>query len=251
MNGVLFVNDKQGHQPDVDGTGACCFTRASTGSPAGSPRFPELDACLPQLGHGQRQLHISARRCRCSRQSSSRMYRSSGHLKDRDAHRHQPLHPVTRCCCRRRAPRSTSSAISKRAAAIVSIVERSVMASRAAPAEFADQLASAGSCRATTGRRSAWFWTIDRPLLVMVLMLIGCGALAVAAASPAAAHRYSGGSIVVGDLYYLKRARSCGSWRRPGDAGGVRAAGEMSQAPGDCRHGVHHRRADAGADPRS
>jgi cell division protein FtsW len=50
-----------------------------------------------------------------------------------------------------------------------------------------------------------WFWTIDKPLLAMVLLLIGLGVIAVAAASPAAAHRYSGGNVHVGDLYYLKR----------------------------------------------
>ena len=50
-----------------------------------------------------------------------------------------------------------------------------------------------------------WFWTIDRMLLLMVLMLIGIGLIAVAAASPAAAHRYSGGAIQLGDLHYFKR----------------------------------------------
>lgn len=50
-----------------------------------------------------------------------------------------------------------------------------------------------------------WFWTIDKLLLSLVLLLIGFGIIAVAAASPAAAHRYSGGTVQVGDLYYLKR----------------------------------------------
>jgi cell division protein FtsW len=50
-----------------------------------------------------------------------------------------------------------------------------------------------------------WFWTIDRVLLLMVLMLIGIGLIAVAAASPAASHRYSGGSVQLGDLHYFKR----------------------------------------------
>jgi len=50
-----------------------------------------------------------------------------------------------------------------------------------------------------------WFWTIDKLLLVLVFMLIGFGVIAVAAASPAAAHRYSGGSVHVDDLHYLKR----------------------------------------------
>lgn len=50
-----------------------------------------------------------------------------------------------------------------------------------------------------------WFWTIDRVLLAMVLLLCGIGLIAVAAASPAAAHRYSGGDVQIGDLYYFKR----------------------------------------------
>lgn len=50
-----------------------------------------------------------------------------------------------------------------------------------------------------------WFWTIDRVLLLMVLLLMGIGLIAVAAASPAAAHRYSGGSVHLGDLHYFKR----------------------------------------------
>ena len=50
-----------------------------------------------------------------------------------------------------------------------------------------------------------WFWTIDKVLLSMVLLLVGCGIVAVAAASPAAAHRYSGGSIHVDELHYFKR----------------------------------------------
>lgn len=50
-----------------------------------------------------------------------------------------------------------------------------------------------------------WFWTIDRPLLFMVLVLIGCGIIAVAAASPAAALRLSGGSVVIPPLHFLWR----------------------------------------------
>jgi cell division protein FtsW len=56
--------------------------------------------------------------------------------------------------------------------------------------------------RSTIGR---WFWTIDKTLLTLVLLLIGLGVIAVAAASPAAAHRYSGGNFHVDDLYYFKR----------------------------------------------
>ena len=56
--------------------------------------------------------------------------------------------------------------------------------------------------RTAVGR---WFWTIDKLLLTLVMLLIGAGLIAVAAASPAAAHRYSGTGLHVGDLFYLKR----------------------------------------------
>jgi len=50
-----------------------------------------------------------------------------------------------------------------------------------------------------------WFWTIDKPLLTAVFTLIGCGVIAVAAASPAAAHRLSGTNFRYDDLFFLKR----------------------------------------------
>nr|WP_310523043.1 putative peptidoglycan glycosyltransferase FtsW [Polymorphobacter sp.] len=56
--------------------------------------------------------------------------------------------------------------------------------------------------RSSLGR---WFWTIDKLLLTFVFALIGCGILAVAAASPAAAQRLSGAAFKYGDLYFLKR----------------------------------------------
>jgi cell division protein FtsW len=50
-----------------------------------------------------------------------------------------------------------------------------------------------------------WFWTIDRPLLLMLLVLIGVGVLAVAVASPAAALRLSDGQTVVPPLHFFHR----------------------------------------------
>ncbi|MGI8705331.1 MAG: FtsW/RodA/SpoVE family cell cycle protein [Sphingomicrobium sp.] len=52
---------------------------------------------------------------------------------------------------------------------------------------------------------SRWFWEIDRVLLLLIAALIGIGLIAVAAASPAAAMRYSGGSVSFGELYYFYR----------------------------------------------
>jgi len=59
--------------------------------------------------------------------------------------------------------------------------------------------------RADASPFARWFWTIDRPLLAMVLVLIGLGILAVAAASPAAALRLSGGSVQIEPLHFLYR----------------------------------------------
>jgi cell division protein FtsW len=48
---------------------------------------------------------------------------------------------------------------------------------------------------------SRWFWEIDKVLLILVAVLISIGLIAVAAASPAAGQRYSGGGISVPPLY--------------------------------------------------
>jgi cell division protein FtsW len=48
-----------------------------------------------------------------------------------------------------------------------------------------------------------WFWEIDRVLLLLVTMLIGIGLIAVAAASPAAGVRYSGGAVTVAARHYF------------------------------------------------
>ena len=52
---------------------------------------------------------------------------------------------------------------------------------------------------------SLWFWEIDRVLLLLVAVLIGIGLIAVAAASPAAGQRYSGGSVRFAELHYFYR----------------------------------------------
>jgi cell division protein FtsW len=59
--------------------------------------------------------------------------------------------------------------------------------------------------RADKSPLARWFWTIDRPLLAMLLVLIGIGIIAVAAASPAAALRLSGGTTEVPPLFFLQR----------------------------------------------
>jgi cell division protein FtsW len=59
--------------------------------------------------------------------------------------------------------------------------------------------------RADRSSFGLWFWEIDRVLLLLVTVLISVGLIAVAAASPAAAERYSGGSVTVAPLYYFWR----------------------------------------------
>jgi len=58
------------------------------------------------------------------------------------------------------------------------------------------------SDRSAIGR---WFWEIDKVLLLLVAVLISIGLVAVAAASPAAGSRYSGGSVTFPPLYYFYR----------------------------------------------
>jgi cell division protein FtsW len=48
-----------------------------------------------------------------------------------------------------------------------------------------------------------WFWEIDRVLLLLVTVLMSIGLIAVAAASPATAERYSGGSVTISPLLYF------------------------------------------------
>ncbi|HEV2866094.1 MAG TPA: putative peptidoglycan glycosyltransferase FtsW [Allosphingosinicella sp.] len=50
-----------------------------------------------------------------------------------------------------------------------------------------------------------WFWEIDKLLLILVAVLISIGLIAVAAASPAAATRYSGGGVSFDSLHYFYR----------------------------------------------
>ena len=50
-----------------------------------------------------------------------------------------------------------------------------------------------------------WFWEIDRVLLLLLAILIGIGLIGVAAASPAVAERYSGGTVRFNSLHYFYR----------------------------------------------
>ncbi|MGE3745756.1 MAG: FtsW/RodA/SpoVE family cell cycle protein [Sphingomonadaceae bacterium] len=59
--------------------------------------------------------------------------------------------------------------------------------------------------RADRSALGTWFWEIDRVLLTLVAALISIGMIAVAAASPAAADRYSHGSFQLPPLYYFYR----------------------------------------------
>ena len=59
--------------------------------------------------------------------------------------------------------------------------------------------------RADRSPLARWFWTIDRPLLAMLLVLIGCGLIAVAAASPAGALRLSDSNTRIPPLFFLQR----------------------------------------------
>src|SRR5215218_3301253 len=59
--------------------------------------------------------------------------------------------------------------------------------------------------RSDTWAVGRWFWEIDKVLLLLIAMLIGIGLIAVAAASPAAGQRYSGGSVRFSELHYFYR----------------------------------------------
>jgi cell division protein FtsW len=59
--------------------------------------------------------------------------------------------------------------------------------------------------RSDTSAMGRWFWEIDKVLLLLITVLIAIGLIAVAAASPAAAQRYSGGNVRFAELYYFWR----------------------------------------------
>ena len=59
--------------------------------------------------------------------------------------------------------------------------------------------------RSDTSAVGRWFWEIDKVLLLLIATLIGIGLIAVAAASPAAGERYSGGSVRFSELHYFYR----------------------------------------------
>lgn len=59
--------------------------------------------------------------------------------------------------------------------------------------------------RSDTSAIGRWFWEIDKILLLLITVLIAIGLIAVAAASPAAAERYSGGNVRFSELYYFWR----------------------------------------------
>src|SRR4029078_8836030 len=62
--------------------------------------------------------------------------------------------------------------------------------------------------RSDTSQIGRWFWEIDKSLLLLGAVLIATGLIAVAAASPAAAQRYSGGNVRFNELYYFWRWRA-------------------------------------------
>ena len=59
--------------------------------------------------------------------------------------------------------------------------------------------------RSDTSAVGRWFWEIDKVLLLLLAVLIGIGLIAVAAASPAAGERYSGGNVRFSELHYFYR----------------------------------------------
>jgi cell division protein FtsW len=59
--------------------------------------------------------------------------------------------------------------------------------------------------RSDTSAVGRWFWEIDKVLLLLIAMLIGIGLIAVAAASPAAGERDSGGNVRFSELHYFYR----------------------------------------------
>lgn len=59
--------------------------------------------------------------------------------------------------------------------------------------------------RTDRSRTGLWFWEVDRMLLLLALLLMAIGLVAVAAASPVSATRYSGVGHKIAPMYYFWR----------------------------------------------
>lgn len=59
--------------------------------------------------------------------------------------------------------------------------------------------------RASKSRAGMWFWEVDRMLLTLAMLLIAIGLVAVAAASPATARRYSDATHIMAPMHYFWR----------------------------------------------
>jgi len=78
------------------------------------------------------------------------------------------------------------------------------MNSRSAKEGFLTRVARRGG-RSDRSPLGAWFWDIDWVLLILTLFLMAIGLVAVAAASPASAQRYSDATHHMPALYYFWR----------------------------------------------
>jgi cell division protein FtsW len=79
---------------------------------------------------------------------------------------------------------------------------KSALSGKLKAAPFVDSTRYGRSDTSAVGR---WFWEIDKVLLLLISVLIGIGLIAVAAASPASAERYSGGTVRFSELHYFYR----------------------------------------------
>lgn len=79
-------------------------------------------------------------------------------------------------------------------------IRRNVPALRGWRARFEDKLS-----RGSNSSIGLWFWEIDRVLLLLAMLLVGIGLIAVAAASPASAVRYSDETKQFASMHYFWR----------------------------------------------
>jgi len=75
-----------------------------------------------------------------------------------------------------------------------------VLAAKTGKTNFSDRLG-----RGDRSPLGVWFWELDRVLLGLILVLIAIGLLAVAAASPAGARRFSTATVELPPLYFFYR----------------------------------------------
>ena len=206
-DGVLFVNDSKATNPTATAPALAAFERIRWIC-GGQAKTDNLDECAPHFGHVRSAYTIGEAGELFARLLSPHMsVKNCGKLDeavrqaaaDAEAGDTVLLSPA---CASFDQFRDFEDRGDQFRALVEGIMIKTISGQIKARAAFMDPDRYGRSDTSAIGR---WFWEIDKVLLLLVSVLIGIGLIAVAAASPAAAQRYSGGNVRFDELYYFWR----------------------------------------------